>query len=573
MVGLASNAFKIFSMVQNFMGGGGGGLRPTSSSTNSDPDRVDKIASTTTTSDGNDIDLAMGTLMAYGGKYLRELARWAWEMTSNTKVDSLGTNSVDTVDSNSIEVSNQVDQISEKIDQDVSETVESVTAVMLDTAADSGVSPLKLLSPEELESLGLKAVSAGAEPIKLQQAFATAQINGDWTDLENLIKEALGPNSIPKTPTVISVGGGSKPGRPSSQKVPSSSSSSNPSTSSVSVSTVQVPVGSTGGTDIMSGISSIVTNLISGGTSSVNKIGEAAGTETSESVVAPSGGLGYYANQAQSYIKRMEKVIAGPDAKDPPSDDPMDASVLTRFIKEFKLQKEALAVQFYVNDALTKVNELIGSDDNDNKDPYSNTGGSTSSVSTSSSSASGGILATFSQIPQALASTAMNFFSSNQPAAQNKVGVAAGEDDPNPTVTYSNVNTVNTGNLATIGLLGTAAVGTVLYSLFASSNGRNSKDDDSINRRNGIANSNQQLYQTRFGQESQHNRYQTQFTKRSVPDYNQELNMVEEPDFKVREVSSWLEDLTKILKTGKFHGKLLPFHLCIAEGHNTKLNL
>ena len=59
---------------------------------------------------------------------------------------------------------------------------------------------LSTLSQPQLEKLGLKAVAAGAKPQKLQEAFATAQTNGDWSKLEYLISNALGPNAI-KNPT------------------------------------------------------------------------------------------------------------------------------------------------------------------------------------------------------------------------------------------------------------------------------------------------------------------------------------------------------------------------------------
>ncbi len=36
----------------------------------------------------------MGTLMAYGGKYLREVATWAWEYTTESKAEG----EVDTFD-------------------------------------------------------------------------------------------------------------------------------------------------------------------------------------------------------------------------------------------------------------------------------------------------------------------------------------------------------------------------------------------------------------------------------------------------------------------------------------------
>ena len=64
------------------------------------------------------------------------------------------------------------------------------------TVTSDGKPYLSTLSQPELEKLGLKAVAAGAKPQKLQQAFVTAQSNGDWSQLESLISGALGPNAI-----------------------------------------------------------------------------------------------------------------------------------------------------------------------------------------------------------------------------------------------------------------------------------------------------------------------------------------------------------------------------------------
>ena len=64
------------------------------------------------------------------------------------------------------------------------------------TVTSDGKPYLSTLSQPELEKLGLKAVSAGAKPQKLQEAFVTAQTNGDWSKLESLISNALGPNAI-----------------------------------------------------------------------------------------------------------------------------------------------------------------------------------------------------------------------------------------------------------------------------------------------------------------------------------------------------------------------------------------
>ena len=55
---------------------------------------------------------------------------------------------------------------------------------------------LSTLSQTELEKVGLKAVAAGANPQQLQQAFATAQLQGDWSKLEKLISDELGVAAI-----------------------------------------------------------------------------------------------------------------------------------------------------------------------------------------------------------------------------------------------------------------------------------------------------------------------------------------------------------------------------------------
>ena len=60
----------------------------------------------------------------------------------------------------------------------------------------SGKPYISTLSQPDLERLGLKAVSAGAKPEKLQQAFVSAQTNGDWSKLENLISGALGEDAV-----------------------------------------------------------------------------------------------------------------------------------------------------------------------------------------------------------------------------------------------------------------------------------------------------------------------------------------------------------------------------------------
>ena len=41
-------------------------------------------------SGADDLDIAMGTLMAYGGKYLREIALSAWEYGTQQPLNSIG---------------------------------------------------------------------------------------------------------------------------------------------------------------------------------------------------------------------------------------------------------------------------------------------------------------------------------------------------------------------------------------------------------------------------------------------------------------------------------------------------
>ncbi|CAB4057502.1 unnamed protein product [Lepeophtheirus salmonis] len=55
---------------------------------------------------------------------------------------------------------------------------------------------LESLNTNELETLATKAVAAGANPIKLQEAFITAQNTGNWNDLELEIASVLGPEAV-----------------------------------------------------------------------------------------------------------------------------------------------------------------------------------------------------------------------------------------------------------------------------------------------------------------------------------------------------------------------------------------
>merc|ERR1719188_434213 len=84
------------------------------------------------------------------------------------------------------------DQDDEEYEEDM-ETSESVQWPSFSfSKRKSEKSPLSKLKPQELESLGLKAVGEGADPGELQDAFAKAQTDGDWSDLEELISDKLG---------------------------------------------------------------------------------------------------------------------------------------------------------------------------------------------------------------------------------------------------------------------------------------------------------------------------------------------------------------------------------------------
>ncbi len=86
-----ANAVQVVSLVMSVVspGGGGGG----SGGGSSGPPTVDRVDTRPSGSSGesvDDLDYAMGTLMAYGGKYLRELAVYAWEYGTQTPITNPG---------------------------------------------------------------------------------------------------------------------------------------------------------------------------------------------------------------------------------------------------------------------------------------------------------------------------------------------------------------------------------------------------------------------------------------------------------------------------------------------------
>ncbi len=128
-------------------------------------------------------------------------------------------------------------------------------------------------------------------------------------------------------------------------------------------------------------------------------------------------------------MNKMDKVINGPDPNLPPSSDPMDASIVTRFVKEFELQQEALALQVGVNSVIRNVNKYLGFPEEGSAAAAAAAAGGqhrpgrpvggTSSSTTSSVAQTGGLLGTVLSIPQAIggaAASAIQFLSpgSNQ---------------------------------------------------------------------------------------------------------------------------------------------------------------
>eukprot|EP00095_Tigriopus_kingsejongensis_P011849 maker-scaffold493_size155937-snap-gene-0.17 protein:Tk11849 transcript:maker-scaffold493_size155937-snap-gene-0.17-mRNA-1 annotation:"---NA---" len=468
MASMAANAIKIFSLITNL--GGGGSADPPA--TSSSPDRIDTNTLAAGAAAADDIDIAIATLASFGGKYLREMAMWAWEHATATPAESIG----DSIPSPA-EVTNS---IAEKVG-----TVASVSSNIVTTKAPakSDKSPLQSLSPEELEKLGLAAVNAGAEPTKLQQAFASAQISGDWSLLENEIVGALGEDALP----------GGKPSKPSNPIAALSNFISQPTsaTSSVSSTSSTSSTSSSGSGGIMSSIAStlkqattLVGNIMGGsGPQGIDKIGEAADVTTG--TAEPEGLVG----SVQYFMTKMDRVVNGgvaPAASVKPgtlvASGPLQDSMITRFINEFELQQEALALQTSVNQLITTVNDFMG----DNEEAPLESDPNTVSVNKIGVAAEGetaapseaGILASLTSIPASIAAAVVNglkFMSPASATAQNKIGAAEQE-------TFSEVNNFNPVNTLTIAGLGTAAVGSVLWTMYVSSvenrrrQGRSSQD-------------------------------------------------------------------------------------------------
>ena len=82
-------------VIGSLLGGGGGGSSSSSQSQKIDrisTDGVDEAISTINEASGtaatDDLDVAMGTLMAYSGKFLRQIGLWAFEHATQTSSDT-----------------------------------------------------------------------------------------------------------------------------------------------------------------------------------------------------------------------------------------------------------------------------------------------------------------------------------------------------------------------------------------------------------------------------------------------------------------------------------------------------
>ena len=270
---------------------------------------------------------------------------------------------------------------------------------------------ISTLPQPELEKLGLKAVTAGANPQKLQQAFATAQIKGDWTELESLISEKLGASAVQDP---------------------------NPFSSAL--------------------------NLVATGGSATKPVsGSGTGTysEISTGVAGAQSGL----------VDRLSKVWYGDPEKDPITQQNM----VTRFVHEFSLQKEALALQTQANSVIKTINSFLG--EGEGSGPTSaaaSVSNNVDKVDVSESVVGGGEGSwtdIFTSLPQTigtLAVSAIKFVTPKAPnQAQDKVDSVSSSSSSSVSVVKPLID-LSDPSTVTLGVLGTAALGTVAYAFLTS---------------------------------------------------------------------------------------------------------
>lgn len=88
----ASTALQVVSLLSNVVGNGGGG----GGDSGQPIDRNDDVVAAASDANVDDLDIAMGTLMAYGGKYLRQLGAWAFEYAAQKPAETLNESALPT---------------------------------------------------------------------------------------------------------------------------------------------------------------------------------------------------------------------------------------------------------------------------------------------------------------------------------------------------------------------------------------------------------------------------------------------------------------------------------------------
>ena len=243
---------------------------------------------------------------------------------------------------------------------------------------------MSTLSQGELEKLGLKAVAAGANPQKLQQAFATAQLQGDWSKLEKLIAEVLGIEAI-NSPQV--------------------------------------------------GLAAVASQLLTGASGASTRPGQ---SQVSSSVGTQDDGTGIVA-QASNFIKRIDKVINPEPVKLKPNGQPVDPTlairnqnIVTRFVSEFGLEQEVLQLQNTVNGVILSINNFLG--DGPQKPNPDRIGtvssGPTAATAPAAGASDAGLTGLLTSIPQAIGAASVAAIKFITPSgAQGKLELSEKKSD------------------------------------------------------------------------------------------------------------------------------------------------
>jgi hypothetical protein len=312
------------------------------------------------------------------------------------------------------------------------------------------------LTQSELEQLGLRAVASGANPQKLQQAFATAQIKGDWTPLEREIANVLGASAI---------------NQPGVGLASLTSAVSGP--TSAAINNI--------GSDLISQASQLVSSFVGGNNIASDKIGTTGSSSSTSSVSTSSvggggggGGVGDggILSQASSVLNRLQKVINPPPLVNSPGDPNYSAAsiinqnILTRFVSEFGLEQEAIQFQMSVNKVILSVNNFL--EPQASADNKINRVGIAVEDDSSTSSSAASWTSWLTSIPQAIGTLAVAAIKFITPSEASSAGPVNKIDRPSQS-SYSEIKPMLDTRSIAIGILGVGALGTVAYSLLAAS--------------------------------------------------------------------------------------------------------